>query len=376
MENNYKINDLVDRYNLTTRTLRFWEEKALLHPAYHTAGKRRVYNNESLLRIDRILHYKKKGLSLEDIKPLLDKEFKKNTNQKKLNRIRIVVDSTSSISEKFIEKYNLEVIPLYVYINEKPYLDGINITEKTFYEKLQNKNKEAVVKTAPPSIDDFIAAYSKLITEGAEVIYSLHISSIFSQTINNALTAVSKLSGIKIKVIDSRMAGHSLGMLAIELAKKINSGKTENYLDDYLQRMIRHNWQVVTVTSIKSLSLFGALNIPSHASSMILEQLLNFKPIFILEDGEGLFKLVSREDTLELSLSKMQNLLQNKISSSKFKIKKIGISYSKLNIEAENFKNQLTKYANKDILVVSGSAVLCAHLGAHSIGVAVLFDLD
>jgi DNA-binding transcriptional MerR regulator len=66
----YSISDLAREFALTTRTIRFYEDEGLLSP--RRAGKRRVYVERERVRIKLILRGKRLGLSLSDIRELLD----------------------------------------------------------------------------------------------------------------------------------------------------------------------------------------------------------------------------------------------------------------------------------------------------------------
>lgn len=49
-------------------------------------------------------------------------------------KIALVTDSTANLSAAEIEKYNIKVIPIPIYIDDKEYLEGINITSEELFE--------------------------------------------------------------------------------------------------------------------------------------------------------------------------------------------------------------------------------------------------
>lgn len=57
---------------ITVRTLHHYDEVGLLHPTGRTAAGYRVYGDDDLLRLQRILAYRELGLALEDIAAVLD----------------------------------------------------------------------------------------------------------------------------------------------------------------------------------------------------------------------------------------------------------------------------------------------------------------
>ena len=64
------IRQMCDAFEVTARTLRFYEQKELLFP--QRDGQRRLYTRRDRARLTLILRGKRFGFSLEDIRQLLD----------------------------------------------------------------------------------------------------------------------------------------------------------------------------------------------------------------------------------------------------------------------------------------------------------------
>lgn len=64
MTTSYSIRDLATEFAVTTRTIRFYEEKGLLKPGRD--GQRRVYSPADRTRLRLILRGKRLGLSLDE----------------------------------------------------------------------------------------------------------------------------------------------------------------------------------------------------------------------------------------------------------------------------------------------------------------------
>lgn len=70
-----QIGEAAERAHLTQRTLRYYEEKGLLHPPTRMDGGFRLYSAEDMDRIDRIRQLKDLlGFSLADIKEMLESD--------------------------------------------------------------------------------------------------------------------------------------------------------------------------------------------------------------------------------------------------------------------------------------------------------------
>lgn len=66
----FTISDLSSEFELTTRTLRFYEARGLLEPGRR--GQTRLYSRRDRARLKLILQGKRVGFSLTDIKEMLD----------------------------------------------------------------------------------------------------------------------------------------------------------------------------------------------------------------------------------------------------------------------------------------------------------------
>jgi DNA-binding transcriptional MerR regulator len=69
-ERTFTIRQLCLEFGCTPRALRFYEDKGLLSPARE--GLNRVYSNRDRVRLTLILHGKRVGLSLSEIREILD----------------------------------------------------------------------------------------------------------------------------------------------------------------------------------------------------------------------------------------------------------------------------------------------------------------
>src|SRR5271157_1411239 len=66
----FSISDLAREFALTTRAIRFYEDEGLISP--RRSGRSRVYGERERVRIKLILRGKRLGLSLAEIRELLD----------------------------------------------------------------------------------------------------------------------------------------------------------------------------------------------------------------------------------------------------------------------------------------------------------------
>ncbi|MDF4805238.1 MerR family DNA-binding transcriptional regulator, partial [Vibrio parahaemolyticus] len=68
--NTFKISELAKEFDITTRSIRFYEDLGLLTP--ERKGNTRIYNGRDRIRLKLILRGKRLGFSLADIKELFE----------------------------------------------------------------------------------------------------------------------------------------------------------------------------------------------------------------------------------------------------------------------------------------------------------------
>lgn len=81
----YSISDLCKEFDITTRTIRHYEDLGLLSPSRR--GQSRVYTPSDRTRLRLILRGKRLGLSLEDSRQIIDMYEPGKTNINQLNTL-------------------------------------------------------------------------------------------------------------------------------------------------------------------------------------------------------------------------------------------------------------------------------------------------
>ena len=70
MPEHYSISELSAEFDITPRTIRFYEEKGLLRPARE--GQKRLFSPADRVRLDLILRGKRCGLTLDESRDIID----------------------------------------------------------------------------------------------------------------------------------------------------------------------------------------------------------------------------------------------------------------------------------------------------------------
>ncbi|MFI2811888.1 MerR family DNA-binding transcriptional regulator [Microbulbifer sp. JSM ZJ756] len=81
----YSISDLAREFGITTRAIRFYEDKGLISPARR--GQTRVYRPEDRVRLMLILRGKRLGFSLDESREIIDMYDPEHGNVEQLQRL-------------------------------------------------------------------------------------------------------------------------------------------------------------------------------------------------------------------------------------------------------------------------------------------------
>jgi DNA-binding transcriptional MerR regulator len=85
MPTTYSISDLASEFDVTTRTIRFYEEKGLLDP--RREGTRRVYSASDRTKLRLVLRGKRLGLSLDESSEIILRYGTPGNNRKQLETL-------------------------------------------------------------------------------------------------------------------------------------------------------------------------------------------------------------------------------------------------------------------------------------------------
>lgn len=162
--------------------------------------------------------------------------------------IKILSDSTCDLSKELVERYNIDIIPLHVYLGEKEYRDGVDIVPEKIYE-WSDANGETP-KTSAPAIEDIEAIYRQYMDDfDGMVVFT--ISASMSASFNVCKLAAEALGIVdKVAVIDSANLSTGIGHLVIKAAEFAAAGMGIKEIEEEILRlrpMVRASFVVDTL---------------------------------------------------------------------------------------------------------------------------------
>jgi DegV family protein with EDD domain len=198
--------------------------------------------------------------------------------------VRIVTDSTADLPKETAQELDIAMVPLTVFFGDDAYLDTVELDNADFYRKLASSKE--LPRTSQPAPAAFQDAFLRLIDEGADAILSIHLSSKLSGTYQSACTARDSLPEsarkVSIEIIDSLSI--SVGMnYAIEHAARLaREGKSLEEIKTYVEETLARTQILAVLDTLEFVRRGGRIG----AASALLGNMLSFKPIISLKDGE------------------------------------------------------------------------------------------
>lgn len=274
-----------------------------------------------------------------------------------MENIAIVTDTTSDIPEKMVKNYKITVIPLYVGFGGKLYLEGKEIASDEVYEKLRAGIK---IHTSTPSVGDFMEVYRNLVErEKKTLIYSIHVSSRLSATINSAEQAKRFFPKVKIKIIDSRTAAINLGFIVLGAARAVLHGESEEKIDSIIDFLKRKNKMFATFENFEYVFKGGR----APFLQKFLARSIILKPILTIgSDGKVKLKKFVRNKRNSI-IELYRQIRKDPFSTSK---KKIGIFYGSDINPALELKDMVTEDSGikiDELILTEVTTVMSAHTG-------------
>lgn len=192
--------------------------------------------------------------------------------------IKVVTDSTCDLPQSVVSTYDINVVPCYINMGGKSYLDGVELSRREFYERLPDCDPHPT--TSAPGIGNFVEVYKQLIAEGASGIISIHISAQLSNVVNVARLAAETIKAVPTTVIDAGQLTIGTGLQALVAAKAAEAGQSMKEIVLAIKEKTTHIHTIATLDTLEYLQRSGRLS----KFQTLMGTLLKIKPLLSMHD--------------------------------------------------------------------------------------------
>ena len=273
-------------------------------------------------------------------------------------KIGISADSTCDLPKEILEKYNINLMPMIITLDDQEFEDGISINQEQLFDFIDKTGR--LPKTAARSTYEYIEHFEKLLQEYDHIIH-FSISFKISSTGNNAVVASKEIGDNKVTVIDTKSLTTGAGFLTISCAEKIKAGEK---LEDIVAELEQEKEKIQASFLVDTLKF---LHKGGRCSSLALlgANLLKIKPRISLVDGE--MKVTKKYiGNIEVSLIKYMNDLLKECPPNK---KRAFITYSSFMPVANEIEQKLKEFGFKEVIQTFAGPTICTHCGKKTLGI-------
>ncbi len=192
-------------------------------------------------------------------------------------KIKISSDSTCDLSPELIERYDVNIIPLYVSKDGVFYKDGLEITPQDIYRHVSAGG--GVCSTAAVNVDEYSHIFETLRADADAVIH-FTISATMSSCFQNASIAAEEFSGVY--VIDAENLSTGIGLLVIEAANMARAGMAPEEIVDRINEMKKKLDVSFVIDTLEYLHKGGRCS----SLAALGANLLSLKPCIEVVDGK------------------------------------------------------------------------------------------
>ncbi len=277
--------------------------------------------------------------------------------------MKIVTDCAADMSAEELERLGVVQAPLYIQFPEGE-VNATEITADDFYNRLEAM-RPAIPTTAQPSSGLFAELYRKL-AEKEKEIFSIHISSGLSGTINSARDGGEQVKNeVNVSYWDTLTlsGGERFQVMAAALATKANWAMQS--MQDRLIKIREKTEVIYTLDTLEYLARGGRIGrVKAMAGA-----LLNLKPVIrVAEDGK--YSTVTSARTLGKSIHSITEHLYQRYTNTPLWVT---VLHGRFADKAEILANELRGRLNIAQLEVARiSPVLGVHTGPGIVGAAVV----
>ncbi|BFL47811.1 DegV family protein [Lactonifactor longoviformis] len=195
-----------------------------------------------------------------------------------MKKTAIVTDSNSGITQSQAGDLGIYVIPMPFYIDEQLYLEDITLTQKEFYQRLED---DAEIFTSQPSPADVMELWEKIL-EDYEAIVHIPMSSGLSNSCQTAQALAKEYNG-KVQVVNNQRISVTQRQSVLDAITLAAAGRSALEIREVLEKEKAESSIYITVESLKYLKKGGRIT-PAAAA---IGTVLNLKPVLQIQ-GEKL----------------------------------------------------------------------------------------
>ena len=195
-----------------------------------------------------------------------------------MQKIGIITDSHSGITQKQAEQMGIYVLPMPFYIEDECFYEGRKLTYEQFMERLKRMDK---VSTSQPSPIEVTEIWDRVLEDYDEIVYIPISSGLSGSCATAKMLAEEEPYKGKVFVVDNGTVSTLTHQSVLDAQELIAEGLSAEQIMNRLEASKKRKGIYVTVENLQYLKNGGRVS----ASTAIVGDLLRVKPVLYFDTG-------------------------------------------------------------------------------------------
>jgi len=192
-------------------------------------------------------------------------------------KIKILADSTCDLPEELLQKHNIRIVPLSIYVGEEVRKDGVDITPNDIFDYV-NSGK-GICRTSAVNVGEYLDVYEEE-SQKYDAIIHFTISAEMSSCYQNARVALEDFNDIFL--IDTRNLSCAIGHLVLDAAEMVANGVSPKEIYDNITNRIDLLDSSFVIDSLSYLHKGGRCS----SLAAIASSALKIRPCLNIDNGQ------------------------------------------------------------------------------------------
>lgn len=278
-----------------------------------------------------------------------------------MNKIKLIVDSTCDLEPEYLEKHDIEVIPLFVSFDNETFLDGVEIQVPQMYQKVDALGK--LPKTAARNAEVYLETFKTYLSQGYDIL-CITISHHFSSTYQSALLAQEECEKGRVRVVDSLNLSTGIGLVILKAVRYRSEGLSLHEIADRLEtEIVPHVKAQFVVESLDYLHYGGRC----ASTAYFFGKMFRIHPEIVVRDGQMSVYRKPRGNMIH-AYDELLDMIRSDLDH--LDLDCVFITHSIAPKGEEYLYQELSKIVPREkIMVTRAGCVISSHCGPGTIGI-------
>lgn len=274
-------------------------------------------------------------------------------------RIAVTGDSTIDLSPELRAKYQVDLTPLYINMDNQSRKDGLEIQPEEIYDYVNRTG--TLPKTSAPPVEDYLEFFRRK-REEADAVIHFNISSEFSSAHQNARIAAEEVGGVY--PVDSRNLSTGTGLLVLEACEMADQGASAQEILAEMEALIPKVEASFIINRLDYLAKGG------RCSSLLAlgANVLQLRPMILVKDGKMEVGKKFRGSYNDCMRRYIESKLQDR---SDIRLKRIFITHTRCSDETLAVARKAVEDCQQfgEVLDTTAGCTITNHCGENTLGV-------